>query len=138
MAYITAAALKDTLAAHLKLPAAANLPAQVDVYATNCVDDAYNLIRRKLLGRGYTLAQIDSWDERFAFNRNIALYKALCHVAESDDVDLWPEKFNWIDALDTIEIVCGGELQTPGGTTGQVTYGTIDTTGDRFTRDTRW
>lgn len=138
MAYITASDLKDVLAAHLKLANATALPSQIDVVADQCVQAGYQEIVSRLLDRGFTQAQIDDWDRNAEFNRDLAMWFVLRHVAESDDGDLWPQKFDRREELESVVVVVDGEVQEPGSSARRIGYGEMQRSDGVFSMDTTW
>jgi hypothetical protein len=80
---------------------------------------AYDAIQGALRGRGYTAAQILTWDRREEFNKHIGLYWCLVNGGVTSPHG---------DPIDPGDESVGGA----------VGYGTLDTTDDRYTRDTEW
>lgn len=107
--------------------------------AASANTDAYNEIRSRLVGRGYTTAQVDQWDRRAEYNRRIALYFALCDGAALKDADLEAvDKLKrWLDDLDTVVVLIDGEEPELGSGSSGVNYGDMTNSGDTFT-DESW
>lgn len=103
--------------------------------------DAANDITEILLGKGYTQAQIDSWDARQTYNRDIAAHLALVKGGACNDYNQ-----TTIDKLDRrkmlrelVGLMINGTLVIPGASddTGNgVGIGVIDDSNYRFNMDT--
>lgn len=125
MAYITDNELKTYLAAHLKAAGVSSLPAHWDVLVPIANTAAYNEIRRRLLGRGFTTAQIDAWDERVFFSYSLSVCHLLKHAASGDTPDTWQKKFCIVDQLDTVDIMVSGALVEPDAGASDFGHGSI-------------
>lgn len=121
MAYITDANLKAYLKAHLK--SGGTLPDYWDVLIPIANTQAYNEIRRRLIGRGYLAADIDNWDEREFFSYSLGMCQLLKHAAAGDTSDTWQQKFCIADQLDTIDILVDGEVVEPVADAGEIGTG---------------
>lgn len=107
---------------------------------------AAGIIYRTLIGRGYTPDQIDQWDARQEYNRDLAIYWALvggCGLGTYNDT--FVEKFNRIKELDKVAITVGGVLVLPNPDTdpndgieggGAVSGGQFNQTDWRINKDT--
>jgi hypothetical protein len=74
---------------------------------------AWGTIRRKLLARGYSLAQVLAWDDGWELQRALGIYQALSEGIRSDEdqkVDLTP--FDREGELDVMPISIGGVAQS--------------------------
>lgn len=93
---------------------------------------AYNEIVGRLLNRGYTLAQITSWDQGVFYERQISLYFVLINVAGTFGYsDLWVKQYDRRKDLDTVLIsVAGAFIQPVEGNPGTCILGTESTSGD--------
>lgn len=120
MAYITEAQLKEELAAYLHLTDSADLPAWWSPIIATANDSAYQTIVEKLLGRGYTMANIDAWSRRVEFSKYIGVYRALvAGVGVQAESDIWAEKLvRWEDELN--------EVALPDVAVGSVSFGKFD------------
>lgn len=136
--YITDADLLAAVAARVgytadKITAESHLPAIV----ADANISAYQSIRSKLMGRGYTAAVIDTWEGAAVYNRRIGICHALVEWALTKEFDS--------NALDRI-CKCEEELDTviivvpvddiPDISLPNVTYGDVGTTADAFSTDT--
>lgn len=133
--WITDANVKTRVGAILHI-SSSNLITLWDTVIADCNQSAHDWIVSKLANRGFTLAQMNSWDRRVEFNRQLALYMSLVNgtTAESYD-DKWPEKLKyWMDWLDDVPITIDGVLQNPAAF-GPVGHGTLVTTSDEFVKD---
>lgn len=76
--YITDAELKASVAARMKTTVSQmdNMGPHVAVLVSECNQSAYDFIVGLLVGRGYTVAQIDLWDARKSWSLRIGA----CHV----------------------------------------------------------
>lgn len=133
MAYITDDELKTQVAAVL---ARADSTALVECYdelapAGNLA--AYRIICDKLIARGFTQAQIDTWASRVVYNRMIGIYWTLISgpgIVDGKDL-LEPYKV-WEDRLDDVTLVDDdGEVIEPEGED-DVQGGSLSTTNDIF------
>lgn len=140
MAYVTDDDVKETLAAMLKRAAVASTEDYWLGLVPQCNVAGYNEVRGALLNRGFTLAQIDAWDRREEFNRDLALWwvgvKGEAYFSDAEKQML--AKLDRRQELETVAVVADGALQSPDSTSGGYGYGTLDTTDDTFTRDTVW
>ena len=125
----------------LSVQATLKLTTALPSYWTQVVADthayAWSLVQRRLLARGYTLAQIDAWDDAAIFERRQATYEALVLGGGLSDANpRWVEKLNVADEqkgeLSTVVLYSGGSVVTPQGATGQCSSGGFDTSGDVF------
>ncbi len=97
---------------------------------------AYNEILSRLLARGFTPAQIASWDRGPEFEKDIALYWCLVKgeaapTERPDDTLL--EKLDRRDDLDDVLVTVGGILIDPAADSGNVIgFGYVDETADEF------
>jgi hypothetical protein len=98
--------------------------------------DAYSLIRSKLMERGFSAAQIDSWDQREVFNRNIAVCMSL-RAAMSVYQDITREKYyeacSYIDALEKVFVAADDEAVN--ATNPTVSHGAMQNSSDKFSED---
>ncbi len=84
---------------------------------------AYQEIVGALVQRGFTLAQIQAWDEGASFERDMALYYAL---NASDRADLAGASLNRFKQLAGVAVFIGGVFTEPGLVApGQVMTGRI-------------
>jgi hypothetical protein len=87
-------------------------------------------------------AQILTWDRREEFNKHIGLYWCLVNggVTSPQSDPTYIDRFNRLAELDSVDVLAGGDPIDPGDEDvgGAVGYGTLDTTDDRYTRDTEW
>ena len=107
-----------------------------DLILTDSNSSAYNEILSRLLARGYTKVQIDSWDRGAEFQRMIGLYRCLIQgvTGEAYD-DKWPEKLTyWLEQLDTVLLIAGGALVADGTAT-DIGHGPQSTGRDIFVVD---
>ncbi len=140
MAYVTDTDVQTTLAAMLKRADLNSIEGYWTALITQCNAAGYNEVRGALLNRGFTLAQIDAWDRREEFNRDLALWwvgvKGEAYFSDAEKQML--AKLDRREELETVAVVASGALQSPDSTSGGYGYGTLDTTDDTFTRDTVW
>lgn len=86
---------------------------------------AANNVTNILLGRQYTLAQIDAWDSRVEYNVDIALYWAFSRGAIPGNYsDTFIKTFDRRNELkeSVFKLVCAGTVVRP-GSDGQTTAG---------------
>lgn len=136
--YITDDELLNAVAARVgytadKITAESHLPAIV----SDANISAYQTIRSKLMGRGYTAAVIDTWERAAEFNRRIGICHTLTEWALTKEFDS-----NALDRLckceaelDTVMIVVPVD-STPEISEPNISYGDIGTSSDVFSLDT--
>lgn len=140
MPYITDAELKDRLAAFLKT-SPANLKGYWDTIIPGANQAAHDDITGALILRGYTQAQIDTWDRRVEFAKMIGLYWCLVNGTGAHDYAF--ETIKLLDRrgdLKTVALHSGGVHDDPdrNGETGLAVYGTLDDEDDTYSRETTW
>jgi hypothetical protein len=88
--WLTDLQVKDRLASILEVSGGGTaLPAFWDERVLRCHAAAWKAIRSILLGRGYTVAQLDTWDEREEYEGDISA--AFClRDGLADQLDSWP------------------------------------------------
>ena len=138
MSYVTDAEVKTYFTAHLGLEAEVDAAAKYDVLIPRANTAAYNLIRGKLLQRGFTTTQIGSWDQGEEFNLDLACCFLMRTAAQTTESDLWQQKFCRKDELEDIPVMIDGEIIDPTTSTGSIGYGDMSRTDDEFSRDTEW
>ena len=133
MAFRTDAQIKIQLAATLHTDLAL-LPDWWDTIIITANDSAYQEIVSRLLIRGYSKAQIDTWDRGNEFEVYIALYRALIQGANAQAYDdRWPEKLKyWVDQLAEIAIAVNGVIVAPAGAFSPFGHGKLLTGDDIF------
>jgi hypothetical protein len=111
--YITDDELKVALQAHLKEKTLGDIPASALLLLTPLNEQAAGLIRAKLADRGFTPAQIDSWDMAAHANRDQGCYYLMRAAANLSADDVWVEKLNWEDKLNSFPIAIDGVVVFP-------------------------
>lgn len=87
--WLTEEALKQHVADTLKKPVA-DLKASWDRHIALALADGYNDIVGILLGKGFTMSQLDAWDSRVTYNRQQSTFWALVYgmqLGDATDVD---------------------------------------------------
>ena len=87
------------------------------VIITQRTEHAYQEVRTRLVGRGYTAAQIDTWARREEYQRDIAVWYCIQdkRFRLNDEQD-WSVFYNRVEELDTLELIDDdGALIVPGG-----------------------
>lgn len=103
--------------------------------------EAFNALRSRLLGRGYTLAQTTAWlaaDDGRDWNATLGVCKAYWNVSKSSDDRGEPFRREWEELLaefDLAAIIIDGVLVTPSGAGAKVAYGDFTTSDDIHTID---
>lgn len=137
--YITNTALEAKAKDRLGNGPDEDLPQRYASVVSDANTAAYQDIRRALLGRGFTVAQIDAWDDRVEFNRDLGLYWIFAGQPNQSADDTWIEKLNRREELLTIPVLISGEVVEPGGTSAKtIGWGLMDDTNDAITMDTRF
>lgn len=126
MSYITKEDGQRAVASVLRLKGPDSLPAHYDKQIDDALEQAYQLIREVLIGRGYTAAQLDAWDARRVYSRQIFL----CLMFENGTL---PDEFASSFAIErackkkeelhTCNVIAGGQVVDPTGPGGGVGYG---------------
>lgn len=137
MPFLTDAAVLQSVA-DIQHQDVGSLPLQLGTLASpgNVVLEAhaaaYNEIVGRLLNRGYTLAQITSWDQGVFYERQISLYFVLVNVAGTFGYsDLWIKQYDRRKDLDTVLVsISGSFVQPVEGNPGTCILGTDSTSGD--------
>ena len=103
---------------------------------------AYNQILAALVARGYTPAQVQSWDAGADFERSITLHLVLSGGGAADAgavSDRFVANLDWRPLLSdgpggrqAILLTSGGAVVLPAGPVGQPNFGQADTSGDVF------
>ena len=134
MAFITDATLTTKVAGILKL-AEADLPSYWTVIIADANLSAYQDIVGHLLRRGFTKAQIDTWDRGAEFQKDIGLFWCLVKGAGLHGYD---DKFiRLLDRrkeLDEVFIIDGSMALEPAGVE-QYGSGRLTTDNDQFRLD---
>ena len=105
------------------------LPSKWQEIANSAQSEAYNQIVEALTVRGFTLAQILSWDAGPVFERDLSVYRALVNggaVASFDPITL--ARMDRSKELVTTAVFVGGVYLNPGQPSpGQAAVGAQDT-----------
>jgi hypothetical protein len=109
--------------------------------ADRVLNDGYNDCVSRLLGRGYTMAQLDGWSDRVRYNRDQSLFWLFVRgflPSNSDDREV--DKLDHRKELETaLTIMVNGVAVAPGATENDgasVGGGTISEAGYRIKSDT--
>ena len=86
-----------------------------DGLAKEANSDAYDELRARLAGQGYTIAQIDAWDHRARWNRAIALCYAFRAgaVLKAYDLQAITMACKVLEELDDLSLTINGTLIQP-------------------------
>jgi len=136
--FITDAELETALQAHLKTKNQPQIPASALLMLPACNIEGAKTIGAKLSVRGFTPDQIAAWDLAPEFNRHIGVYWLLVYAANFSADDLWPEKHNVIDELDTIAVLIDGVPVVPGNATADFGAGMLAQDNATYNRQTKW
>lgn len=137
--WITNDELKQRVAAMLNRSSVTELESFWDVHVSDGNDDAVVDIMKILLGKGFTSSQVDAWDNRVTYNRDIALYHAFTKRGINSDIP--QDKIDKMDRrqelLDAAGLMIAGEIVSPGAASyAGVDSGQIDESGFRVNDDT--
>lgn len=137
MSFVTDAELRNEIASRLKVDGVDLSDADWVPNVSSSNKAAYADIIGALLARGYTAAQIATWDARKTFQLHQGMFWALYGAKGADDPDSerWA-KFDRREELKTVALVAGGVIITDPAKAGAVSYGTLNTDADRYVRDT--
>lgn len=138
MAFIT----DDVLAQYVSTALAARNPNQLPLHWRNAVVPAnvraYNTVLRVMLGRGFTLAQVNAWSEAATWNRLLGVCAACWDVSKGDDDRGEPFRREWeflLKELTDSVFILDGAVVDPSTAATRVGYGEFDTANDTFTVD---
>jgi hypothetical protein len=104
------------------------LAAYWDRIVSRSVNRAYTDLRNFLIGRGFTAAQLDAWDDNRQYNLDQALYFSYVEGAGPEDqTDRDMRRFDRVSALmkeeDPLTLMISGVLQGPGAGEGSTSIG---------------
>jgi hypothetical protein len=139
--FLTDTELKATIANILQQDPAA-MPSFWDDIITNANNAAYQDIYTNLVRRGFTIAQVVSWDRGKEFQKDIGTYWALLRGGA---LGAFGEGYKGLDRrkeLEAVELTINGIWQQPGGIVGglentfaQIATGDYNTGTDMFVPD---
>jgi hypothetical protein len=137
--YITNADLLVAVANRLGVRAAdliATNPQWEEIVATANAE-AYQEIRSVLVGRGYTVEQVDAWDRRAEFNRKVAVCHALVEGAllRQMDGEALDRVCKCREELADVVLLVDGEAPELELDKSNITAGDLANPGDVFTAD---
>ena len=127
MAFTSAPILKDRLAGLIKTD-----DGKLQDFWDGIISDsnraAYAEIVRRLVGRGYTLAQVVQWDDGAEFETDIGLFWCLTKGGALHNYDdKFIAKLDRREELDDVLFLIGGVAVDPAGSTGDVVgHGYLD------------
>lgn len=140
--WATSDPVKDRIAAFINLAGGrAALKPWWDELVDRAINRAYADLLAGLVGRGYTVAQLDTWDARASISVELAAYYAILDGQWDTDVDdaklarLDPRQRIWGDRdrkLPPLMLTAGGAMLLP---TSAVGSGRLATTNDPFVHD---
>lgn len=117
MSYLTDAAAMDEIAALLKAAGKDDLLADAPYWETivsRCNLAAYQEVLGSLLQRGFTRAQVDAWDRRVEFQRDLMVYWALTDGGALESFsDLFVRAKDRRKDLLTVQVFAGGVYVNP-------------------------
>lgn len=131
--------LLQAVADSMQLKSVTLLGPQWGNICTMAVDDGYKDIATIMIGKGYSETDVLAWDRLTSFHRLQSLYYAFVHGAGLHNFDdRWVNKLDQRDALRSpdMAITSSGGIVQGTGNPGFVQAGVLDTTNDRWTRDT--
>lgn len=118
------------LAAVLQLNSRAELSPFWESIFPDAHDAAYNEVVAALVGRGYTISQVNQWDRRTEYEIDLSLWWSL--VKGEYDAENNPQLLEKLDRrpeLLTTVVTIGGVIAVP---TGEVQAGDLNTANDIF------
>ena len=133
--YITDADLTDYLEAVHQLATGGTLEAFATAIIAAANESAYRAVQSALIKRGFSQAQIDVWDRRVEFNRDIAVYQYFVRTGvwarmQSDG----REDFEWLDReaeLDSV-VVTENDVKLAPANFSKIEVADIDTSDNEF------
>lgn len=134
MSFNTISTIEAALADILKLQggSSALTGSYTSTIAQNALDAATQEIITRLAQRGFTSAQIQSWDRGAEFERDIALWWALTKGAALQNVDATMiNKLDRRGELEFVVVTAGGTVIIP---TNIIGFGALDVTQSEFKR----
>lgn len=133
--FVTDAEVEAVVADLLKV-SLGSLPDHVRQVARRAHARAYNLIVRTLVGRGFTKAQVDQWDEGEDVERDLAAFLVGTTAGVIQKYKLDPKVVEVLDRREDLKttpvLMISGEPVNPAGTVSLPRAGELDTTGDIF------
>jgi hypothetical protein len=137
--WFLAADLKQDVADALKESSVANLEPYWDSQCQKAVDAAYRDLSGILLGKGYTIDQLDSWDFRVSYSNDQALFWLMTRTSLGMGYD--DKEINKLDhrkeLLESATIMIAGAPVAPGSASaGGVGGGSISEDGYRINGST--
>lgn len=97
----------------------ADAPAYYEQVIVDAITASWNQIKTKLIGRGYSISQVQSWDRAREFNLDGATYWAFTigGIPRPHDREALNKLEEKLAELDTVDILVGDELIEPDSTT---------------------
>lgn len=137
--FITTADLKAKVAAFLQQPSPASLSPNWDQVIQDAIDAAYRDIQGALAERGYTVSQINTWEDGASVQRTQALYYALIFGAGLHNMEPWViDRLDQRKSLETAPVnSASSDPIGPAGSPGIIQVGLLDTTNDRWNDKTQ-
>jgi len=88
-------------------------------------EDAYEHVREAMVGQGYTVGQVDQWDYRSRWNRQVAVCYALraAAVAKGYDETAIDKACKVLDDLEDVTLVINGAHVYPTAAVPQIAFG---------------
>lgn len=138
MPYVTDDAVREQFASVLlKVLGVDRLPDGYERLVARSNQRAYSFLRRKLIARGYSASQADSWDDREELNLDLAVMWCLLEDGTSaGTAKSYDRRAELDDAM--FRLTVGGEAVAPGNLTLRVGRGDVATDDDTFSLDTEW
>lgn len=136
MAFLTDAQVKNALAGLLH-SSPKDVPEVWNEIIASSHTAGYKGAFRILRNRGYTAAQIATWDDGAEFERDISLYWCLVKGAGLHSFDdTFISKLDRRTELEDAPILIGDDLPDPADASSEpVSYGAMSTTNERFSQD---
>lgn len=137
--FITDDDVKEQVAAELSLADATALEAKFDTICPWAATKASGVIRRTLVARGYTVAQVEAWDDLDEFAVQLSVYWSMARGLNNGANDVWVEKLKAAEEeLENVPILIDGEVADPEGEDSRVGQGDLSTATDLVTQDIEW
>lgn len=138
MSFISNTELKTELTSVLKQAGADTVGSHWDALVARSNTAAYQEILRRLVPRGYTKAQVDTWVSGAEFQTDIGLFWCLTkNATQSEFPDTFIAKLDRREELDTVALLDSSGVEIPPLTASdEVAWGTAETGSDMFVMPT--
>lgn len=137
--YLDDSAIKSYYSAIIGQSDESSIGPRFDLLVPLANQSAYNEIRAKLAGRGFTAAQIAAWDRGEEYNRDLAICFLLRSALAGTVAEETRQTFCVrAKELEDVDITNDGEIVQPSIAGGAIGYGDMTRDDDVFSTETVW